>query len=82
MAGRPHKVSFVLQFVSTSGPDADRPIWRGALQEVESGTRQGVSSLDGLGRGLAAHGVDLPCEGGNGGQSGPDGPDAHAEASE
>ena len=60
MPGRPRKVSFVLQFVSTSDPKVQEAAWRGALQEVESGQRHGVTSLDGLGQGLAAHGVTLP----------------------
>jgi hypothetical protein len=60
MAGRPRKVSFVLQFTESGDSGADAPQWRGALEEVESGERRHVTTSGALLDSLASHGVDLP----------------------
>jgi len=60
MTGRPRKVSFVLQFVQEPRGPAGTPVWRGALHEVENGTRHPITRLAHLAEGLAAHGVVLP----------------------
>lgn len=60
MAGRPRKVSFVLQFTESGDSGANSPRWRGAIEEVESGERSHVTTSDALLTCLAGHGIELP----------------------
>lgn len=62
MAGRPGKVSFVLQFASSGEMPDGAPRWRATLEEVESGARQICLSYETLAKGFAEHGISLPHE--------------------
>lgn len=59
MAAGRRKVSFILQFTDAGTAEAASPVWRGALEEVSSGERKALTTVDGLVGVLAAHGVAL-----------------------